>query len=103
MPIAAEDLLRLQLDRAQCLLDQAASLAARGCEAKPAHRRREHMVDPVERVVDAVRVLENRLNVAPERPSCVTTQAAEIRAAIAYRPDARLDQAKQQASQGRLA
>ena len=66
MRIAAEDLLGPQADRAQRVLDQAAAFGLRPGQTELRDRRRQHMIHPVERIVDLVRVLEDRLHVAPE-------------------------------------
>ena len=55
-----------ELDRLQRLLDQRAHRRFRVRQAEPAHRRGEHVIHPVERVVDLVRVLEDRLHIVPE-------------------------------------
>src|SRR5882672_9000439 len=52
---------RWQPDRAQRLADPLPRLCARGGEAEAAQRCPQHVVDPIERVVDAVGVLEHRL------------------------------------------
>src|SRR6266536_523611 len=49
-------------DGAQRRADQLPSLGARAGQPKAPHRRPQHVIDPVERVIDAVGVLEDRLD-----------------------------------------
>src|SRR6476659_886760 len=67
MRVTAEDLLGAQTDSAQCILDPVARFGPRARQTESCHRCREHMVHPIEWIVDAVRVLEDRLNVAAKR------------------------------------
>jgi hypothetical protein len=100
---AAEDLLRLQTDRAQCLADPLPGLGTGGGQPEAAQRRREHVVDPVERVVDTVGILEHRLHVVAEGAPAVAVEPTQIGAAIADGTAGWLGQAEQQAGEGRLA
>ena len=61
------------------------------------------MIDAVERVIDAVRVLKNGLNVTAEGASSLKSEPTQILAAVAHHALGRLDKAEQQARQRCLA
>jgi hypothetical protein len=64
--VTAERLFGAQTDGSQRVLDQVALLIARLGQLELAERRRQDVVNFVERVVDGERILEDGLNVAPE-------------------------------------
>src|SRR5262249_59607030 len=90
-------------DGAQRFADRLPRLGPGGGEVKAAQRRRKHVVDSVERVVDAVGVLEHRLHVVAKSAPAVAVEPAQVSAAIAYRTTGWLGEAEQQAGEGGLA
>src|ERR1041384_2529336 len=68
-----------------------------------AHGHRQHMIDAIERVVDAVGVLKHGLHIAAEDATSVAPEAAQILAAVTHHAFGRLNEAEQEARQRRLA
>ena len=101
--IAAEDFLGTQADGAQCLLDQPSSLRPCRRQTEFAHRRRQHVVHPVERIVDLVRVLEDRLHLAAELPSLRGRQLGQWAPVVSDLTLGGFDQTQQQPRQGGFA
>src|SRR5208282_464183 len=99
----AEDFLRTQADGAQRLLDQPSPLCPGRCQAEFAHRCRQYVVDSVERVIDLVRVLEDRLHLAAEFPPLGRRQAGQWAPLVADLALGWFDQAQQQPRQGGFA
>ena len=92
---AAKDLFRLQPDPAQRVADQLPRLGARSGELETPHRRREHVIDPIEWVVHAVRVLEHRLHITTEGAPFFACQLAQVRAAVPDLAAGRLGETEQ--------
>src|SRR5579885_338072 len=65
MRIASKHVFRPKVDRGQRLLDQGASLLLRGSQSEFFDRRPEYPIDPVKWVEDAIRILEDHLNLPP--------------------------------------
>ena len=61
------------------------------------------MIDPVERVVDLVGILENHLHLAQELAPLLAVQLAHVNPAIADLATGRLGETKHQAGKGGLA
>src|SRR6202011_6385208 len=99
---ACQTLFLLQPALSQCRADLLPRRGTRGGKPEAAQRRRKHMVDPIERVVDAVGVLEHRLHVVAKGAPAVAVEPAQIGAAIADGTAGWLDEAQQQAGGGRL-
>ena len=100
----AEDLLGAQADARSASLDQVACFCPRLGEAEFAHRRREHVVHAIERIVDA--------RTGPGRPPArrdgtsrrsARGECVQVAAVVEHLPDRRRDQAEQQPRERRLA
>src|SRR5215469_6315522 len=93
----------MEADGAQRFLDQPQALRPRRRESELAHRRREHVVDAIERVVGLVRILKNCLHLAAEFPSLSGGQLGQQAPPVSNLTFARLDEAQQQTGEGGLA
>ena len=76
---------------------------ARTGEAEAAQRCRKQVIDPIERIIDAVGVLEHRLDIVAKGPSPVPIEGAQIGATVADLAAAGLGEAEQQAGERGLA
>ena len=82
MRIASEGLLGIQADGAERALHQFPRFRAGVGEAELADRHGQQMIHLVERVVDFIRVLEDRLDLAAVRDQLPAIQFRDIQAAV---------------------
>src|SRR5712691_11988736 len=103
MRVSPQRVFRLEADRAEGLLDHSPRLVRGARQAELAHRRRQHMVDFVERVVDAEWILKDRLDAASELAPLVTRQARQVFALIQHATRRRQLEPEYQTRHGGLA
>ena len=72
-------------------------------QAEVGDRLLEHVVDPVERVVDLVGVLEDHLDIAQELATLLPVQLAHVNPSIEHLATGRLGEAEDQSRKGCLA
>src|ERR1700730_5489697 len=78
MRVTAEGFFWSEANRVERFFDEGPTLFPRRGELELCDRRFENVVDPIERVVDLVRILEDHLDVPKKAPSLLSAQSVEI-------------------------